>query len=291
MTRHLAFVVLVVIVILAHGVAAQRGHGTTSAPGGGSRSRVNVPPPPPFVDPVLTVSPTLPPPSPSAPPIGIAQLPSRGVVQTMRPAGFNPLNLDSRFFVVGNRLVFAGSRDVFRANRFDYANRGFNGGYGTIAGGYYGGGYGYSDTGYVSPEIARAAAEASEVGLLRLEVSPGSAQVYVDGAYVSTVDDFRGTGPARALSAGTHRIEIRADGYETASFDVRIDPNETTTYRRELKADQPAQARNVAPAIPKTFYVIPNCYAGDKPPDKDKLPKGCQVLNVRKVPPVVSKAS
>lgn len=210
----------------------------------------------------------------------------------MRPAGFNPLNLDGRFFVVGNRLVFDGNRDVFRARRSDYANRGYNGGYGTIAGGYYSSGfYGSGESGYVSPQNDRGtAAASSEVGLLRLEVSPGSAQVYVDGAYVSTVDDFRGTGPARALGAGTHRIEIRADGYETASFDVRIDPNETTTYRRELKADQPAQARNVTPAIPKTFYVIPKCYAGDKPPDKDRLPKGCQVLNVRKVPPVVNKA-
>lgn len=233
---------------------------------------MRLPTSPPLVAPVLSISRTLPPPSPSAPPIGIAQLPSRGVVQTLRPAG----------------------RDVFRAGRFAYApghGRFSGGGYGTIASGFYGSGYS-SDADANDASEASLAAEASspDVGFLRLDVSPGSAQVYVDGLYVSTVDDFNGAGAARALEGGRHRVEIRADGYETATFDVRIDPNGTTTYRHQLRADQPVQARTVVPAAPKTFYVIPKCYAGDKPPDKDRLPKGCLISNLRKVPPVVNKA-
>jgi hypothetical protein len=105
------------------------------------------------------------------------------------------------------------------------------------------------------------------------------------------VDAFTGGGPARALPAGPHRVEIRADGYETATFDVRIDPNDTISYRRELaKTEEPRQARNIAPAIPKTFYVIPKCYAGDKKPNAIQLPKGCRASDLRTVPPVVSSA-
>ena len=130
-----------------------------------------------------------------------------------------------------------------------------------------------------------------DVGYLRLNVQPYTAQVYVDGFYVSTVDAFTGGGPARALPAGPHRVDIRADGYETATFDVRVEPNETITYRRELgKSEEPKQARNIAPAIPKTFYVIPKCYAGDKKPTADRLPPGCRTSNVRTIPPIVSSA-
>jgi PEGA domain len=37
------------------------------------------------------------------------------------------------------------------------------------------------------------------------------------------------------IDAGPHRVEIRLDGYETLTFDVRIDPDRTTTYAGELK--------------------------------------------------------
>jgi hypothetical protein len=36
---------------------------------------------------------------------------------------------------------------------------------------------------------------------------------------------------------------------------------------------------------PKTFYVIPGCYAGDKPPEAAWLPAGCDSSRLRVVPP------
>jgi hypothetical protein len=209
--------------------------------------------------------------------MGIAQLPPMGGIAA-------PL------------LSPAGPADVFRAGPRTYAPRfdrrsnrsrvldssGYlTGGYAPY---YPGAEYPYADT------VDRP--EASDFGYLRLNVQPYSAQVYVDGFYVSTVGDFSGTAPARAIQAGPHRVEIRADGYETATFDVRIAPNETITYRRELaKADDvPQQARNIPPAAPKTFYVIPKCYAGDKRPSADRLPAGCRASNVRAIPPVVNRA-
>lgn len=40
-----------------------------------------------------------------------------------------------------------------------------------------------------------------------------------------------------------------------------------------------------APGKPKTFYVIPGCYAGDRPPERDRIPRGCDVRKLRKIPP------
>ena len=39
------------------------------------------------------------------------------------------------------------------------------------------------------------------------------------------------------------------------------------------------------PGVPKTFYVIPRCYAGDKPPEPGALPPGCDLAALRIIPP------
>jgi hypothetical protein len=136
-------------------------------------------------------------------------------------------------------------------------------------------------------DYPRAIAQA--YGYLQLQLQPFSAQVYVDGLYVGTVDDLRG---GRRLGAGPHRLEIRAPGYQSISIDIRIDPGQTTFYRTDLTAV--AAAPVVAPAVaanPKTFYVIPGCYAGDRKPDAQRLPAGCQASNVFTLPPVLSRVA
>jgi hypothetical protein len=102
----------------------------------------------------------------------------------------------------------------------------FWGGYGYPYGGYYGGGYGggYSSSAYYG-----------DYGKLRLKVKPRDAQVYVDGYFSGVVDQFDGMFQRLTLQAGGHRVEIRADGFETLSFDVMIIPYETVTYSGELK--------------------------------------------------------
>jgi hypothetical protein len=108
----------------------------------------------------------------------------------------------------------------------------------------------------------------------------------VDGLYVGSVSDFRRSG--RALDAGPHRVEIRADGFESLGVDVSIRANDMLSYRGTLT--RIAQRADVRPATPKTFYVIPRCYAGDTRPRADQLPAGCRVGNLRTIPPVVAPA-
>jgi hypothetical protein len=122
-------------------------------------------------------------------------------------------------------------------------------------------------------------------GYLRLEVEPDSAQVFVDGLYAGIVSDFR-RGGGRTLDAGPHRIEFRAEGYDSQSVELRVRANDVLSYRGTLTRSQPRTETRAA-AVGKTFYVIPRCYAGTSKPRAEQLPAGCRLSDLRTVPPVV----
>jgi hypothetical protein len=106
------------------------------------------------------------------------------------------------------------------------------GGYGYDPYSAYGSGYGYgygSGSGYGYNQGYR------DVGALRLKVKPSNAQVYIDGYYVGVVDSFDGAFQKLGIESGTHRVELRAEGYEPAQFEVLVAPGETITYKGELK--------------------------------------------------------
>jgi len=71
-------------------------------------------------------------------------------------------------------------------------------------------------------------------GGVRLKVKPREAQVFVDGYYAGLVDDFDGVFQSLRLSPGGHKIEIRIDGFETASLDVHVQPDRTLTITQTL---------------------------------------------------------
>jgi hypothetical protein len=99
-------------------------------------------------------------------------------------------------------------------------------------GGYYGGYYDpWFDGGYQGYYSGGADYE----GRLRLKVKPKEAQVFVDGYFAGIVDDFDGVFQRLHIETGPHRIELRADGYEPLSLEVRIQPGRTLTYKGELK--------------------------------------------------------
>lgn len=101
---------------------------------------------------------------------------------------------------------------------------------------YYGGYYGAYDPWYGwYPSYAPVASYSSGYdGALRLKVKPREASVYVDGYYAGIVDDFDGIFQRLHLDAGPHHLELQAPGYEPLAFDVRIEPDRTTTYRAEM---------------------------------------------------------
>ncbi len=108
--------------------------------------------------------------------------------------------------------------------------------YGSYAYGYpwYGYPYGASYYGSYPPYAARRA-----YGGIRIDVPQRDAEVYVDGYYTGTVDDFDGTFQQLNLEPGPHHIELRADGYEPVGFDVTVEPGRTITYRAALREARP----------------------------------------------------
>lgn len=159
--------------------------------------------------------------------------------------------------------------------------------------------YGYFFTGYVpavpaitAPRDQRIRQHAPPPGFLRLQVQPLTAQVYVDGFFVGAVEDFRWS--PHALAPGAHRVELQADGFGARSFEVRIRPGETVTYTRDLRRlEEPVERGGTAPVTivaqqppAKTIYVIPRCYAGDRPPVASQLPEGCAMAALRVIPPL-----
>jgi PEGA domain-containing protein len=66
-------------------------------------------------------------------------------------------------------------------------------------------------------------------GTLKLKVKPKDAKVYVDGYFAGLADQ------KLTLNGGNHKVEVKADGYETSEFDVLITPNKTLTFAGDLK--------------------------------------------------------
>ena len=66
-------------------------------------------------------------------------------------------------------------------------------------------------------------------GTLKLKVKPKDAKVYVDGYFAGLADQ------KLTLNGGNHKVEVKADGYETSEFDVLITPGKTLTFAGDLK--------------------------------------------------------
>lgn len=137
-------------------------------------------------------------------------------------------------------------RWAFRTYRFSplgyvpwswiYGTAGFAS-FGYSYGGPYGYGAAYPSYGAgvygVYPQFGRSTT--FDTGELRLRIRPRDAQVFVDGFFAGSVDDFDGNFQSLRLEQGGHKIEVRMPGFETLTVDVHVQPNRTLTIREELR--------------------------------------------------------
>jgi len=136
--------------------------------------------------------------------------------------------IPSRPVVYGSAYLYYGPRFYYGPG-FGYFGPSFGGYYGSYWGGYYGG------PGYYSTAVDYG--HAYDIGELRLQVSPRNAQVFVDGGYAGTVDDYDGTFQSLKLESGSYSIRLQAPGYQTIEFNVRITPTQKITYREDLRPE------------------------------------------------------
>jgi len=69
------------------------------------------------------------------------------------------------------------------------------------------------------------------MGGLSFEITPGDAQVFVDGVLVGAVSQFTPSSQPLGLTPGRHRIEIKAPGYQTLDFDADIVAGQVIPYQ------------------------------------------------------------
>lgn len=60
----------------------------------------------------------------------------------------------------------------------------------------------------------------SNDGLFAIICQPGSAEVYVDGILIGKASKFDGSPGYLEIASGTHRLELRKNGYQTWMRDI-----------------------------------------------------------------------
>jgi hypothetical protein len=118
-------------------------------------------------------------------------------------------------------------------------------------------------------------------GSARLEVTPREAQVYVDGSFVGTVDDFDGTFQRLNLEPGRHDLALYVEGYRTVHQPVLFRRGTTLKITVAMQPLGPGET-NEKPA-PDSNRVPPPAYtarpgghmpapAGPPPDERGRAP-------------------
>jgi len=103
---------------------------------------------------------------------------------------------------------------------------------------YYPDGYLSSDDSaptYSTSSSALAQPDQTNMGGMSFDVTPATAEVFVDNMRVGTVGQFTSTTQPVGLQAGHHHVEIRLSGYQTMSFDVDIVAGEVTPFQGTME--------------------------------------------------------
>ena len=125
-------------------------------------------------------------------------------------------------------------------------------------------------------------------GALLLDVTPSTALVLVDNAFVGNADDLQTRGVT--LSAGRHWVDLEAPNYDRKTIEVSIRAGEPLRYRFDMAPTRPTEVIAAPPRPPQTMYMIAGCYAGNRPPVAANLPKGCDISKVRVIRPQAASA-
>jgi len=170
----------------------------------------------------------------------------------------------SRPVVVSRPTVFIGGYyypTLYRAS-FLY-NPWYPGFYGS---GFYGSGfYGpafYGPAYYQYPIYGRG--RYGQAGSVRLQISPRQAEVFVDGYYAGTVDDFDGVFQRLEIEPGEHEIEIYLDGHRSYTQRFYLQPGKSFQIKHSMEPLGPGEA---APARPSG-----TAFTGPAPIDGGPVP-------------------
>lgn len=118
--------------------------------------------------------------------------------------------------------------------------------------GYYGPGYGYYPYQVIYPGRGRY----DNSGSVRLQISPRDAEVFVDGYFAGTVDDFDGVFQRLNIAPGEHEILVYLDGHRSFTQRFYLQPGKSFNIRHTMERlgpNEPASPRPDPAAGPGPF--------------------------------------
>ncbi|MGZ6970702.1 MAG: PEGA domain-containing protein, partial [Thermoanaerobaculia bacterium] len=84
---------------------------------------------------------------------------------------------------------------------------------------------------------AGVSARAGRYAIVKTDVSPEEALVFLDGKYIGTADDFDGSPDYLYLGAGKYHIEFRLPGYQTYATDLNVSRGQRVRLDEKLKLE------------------------------------------------------
>jgi hypothetical protein len=97
-------------------------------------------------------------------------------------------------------------------------------------------------------------------GTVKTEIQPPESEVWLDGTYVGTADDFDGYPDFLYLKPGSYKVEFRLENYQPLAADVSIASGEFVTLDRKLQIEAGKNALDFFP--PKSKGVPYGHYFG-----------------------------
>ncbi len=108
-------------------------------------------------------------------------------------------------------------------------------------------GYGYYRAGYYQYPIYGPGRSYDQSGSVRLQVSPREAEVFVDGYYAGTVDEFDGVFQRLNIAPGEHEIELYLSGHRSFSQRFYLQPGKSFNIRHTMEPQAPGEPAPIRP--------------------------------------------
>ena len=98
-------------------------------------------------------------------------------------------------------------------------------------------GYGYGVGERVRESNTGVTARTGRHAVVKTDVSPEEAQVFLDGKYIGTADDFDGRPDYLYLGPGKYHLEFRLPGYQTLATDLDVSRGQRVRLDQKLKLE------------------------------------------------------
>jgi hypothetical protein len=101
---------------------------------------------------------------------------------------------------------------------------------------------------YVAPGAAdNGGARSGRYAVVKTDVTPEEAQVYLDNKYIGTADDFDGSPDYLYLGPGTYHLEFKLPSYQTYATDVEVSRGQQVRIAQDLKLEPGKSALDAFP--------------------------------------------